>query len=111
MIRKSLVAISLVGLFVLDVSARAWPLHWQVSSKQTEPATRSVSGKVSSVDDSGTSFALAVEGDSNQTMEFVLNQHTKVQGPIKIGTLVAVEYQPAGADGQNLAVTITARKS
>jgi hypothetical protein len=111
MIGKSLVSISLAGVFVTGVYARAWPIHLQDSGKQTAPTTKSVSGRVSSIADSGTSFALAVEGDSKQTLEFVLNQHTQVQGPIKIGTLVAVEYQPAGADGQNLALTITARSS
>ena len=110
MIHKSLVSISLAGLFFIGVSARAWPVHWQDSGKQTAPATKSISGKVTSIGDSGTSFGLAVEGDS-KTMEFVLNQHTQVKGPVKIGTMVAVEYQPAGADGQNLAVTITARSS
>ena len=111
MIYKSLVAISLVGLFAIGASVCASPLCVQDSGKQTAPATKSVSGKVSSISDSGTAFTLAIEGNDKQTMEFVLNQHTQVQGPVKIGSRVAVEYQPAGADGQNLAVTITARSS
>ena len=111
MIHKSLVSISLAGLFVIGVPTLAWPVQMQDAGKQTAPATKSVSGKVTSIDRSGTAFALAVDGDSKQTMEFVLNTNTQVQGPIKIGTLVAVEYQPAGASGQNLAVTITARSS
>jgi hypothetical protein len=111
MIHKSLVSISLASLFVIGVSARAWPVHVQDSGKQTAPVTKSVSGKVTSIANSGTSFSLAVEGDSKQTMEFVVNQNTQVQGSVKVGTLVAVEYQPAGGSGQNLAVAITARSS
>jgi hypothetical protein len=37
-----------------------------------------------------------------------VNKNTQVQGQVKTGTLVTVEYQPSES-GQNLAVTITAR--
>ena len=105
---KYLLAATL-GLFAIGASARAWPVHAQDSARKTAPATKSVSGKITSIDDTGVSFALAVDGDSKQTMEFVLVQGTQVQGSVKLGARVAVEYQPAGASGQNLAVTITVR--
>ena len=108
MIRKLLFAVSLAGLIATGASAGAQPIHLQDSGKQSQSATKSVSGKVTSIGNTGTSFAVAVDGDSKDTMEFVLNKNTQVQGQVKVGTLVAVEYQPA-AGGQNLAVTVTVR--
>ena len=107
MIRKLLTAISLAGL-ILVAPARAQPIHTQDSGKQSERATKSVSGKVTSIGNSGTSFALEVEGSSKETMEFVVGKDTEVQGQVKVGTLVSVNYQPTKS-GENVAVSITVR--
>jgi hypothetical protein len=37
-----------------------------------------------------------------------VNQNTQVRGQVKVGTLVAVEYQPS-EKGENLAVSISVR--
>ena len=109
MIRKLLTTVSLAGLILIGVSARAQPTRMQSDSgKQSERATKSVSGKVMSIGNSGTSFALEVEGSSKETMEFVVGKDTEVQGQVKVGTLVAVEYQPT-EKGENLAVSISVR--
>jgi hypothetical protein len=108
--RKILYSVPLIGLLLVGVNARAEPIHLQQSAKgqQAEPATKSVAGKVMSIGSSGTSFAVEVEGSSKQTMQFVVNGSTQVQGQVKVGTMVAVDYQPAD-NGQNLAVSITVR--
>jgi hypothetical protein len=109
MIRKLLYHVSLVGLLVTGLQARAQPIHTQSDSgKQSEPATKSVAGKVTSIGNAGTSFAVEVEGSSKQAMEFLVNKNTQVQGQVKVGTLVAVNYQPTES-GQNLAVSIAVR--
>jgi hypothetical protein len=109
MIRKLLYCSSLAGLLVVGMQARAHPVHMQSDSgKQSAPATKSVAGKVTSIGNSGTSFAVEVEGSSKQTIEFVVNKNTQVQGQVKVGTLVAVDYQPTDG-GQNLAVSIAVR--
>ena len=109
MIRKLLYFICLAALLVIGLQARAQPVHMQSDSgKQSEPATKSVAGKVTSVGNSGTSFAVEVEGSSKETMQFVVNKNTQVQGHVKVGTLVAVEYQPTES-GENLAVSISVR--
>ena len=41
-------------------------------------------------------------------MEFVVNKKTQVQGQVKVGTLVAVDYEPVES-GPNLALTVAAR--
>ena len=111
-IRKLLCCISLAGLLVIGSQLAARPIHTQsdtgTQSKPAKPATKSVTGKIISIGDTGDSFAVEVEGRSTQTMEFVLNNKTQVQGKVKLGTLVAVDYQPIEG-GQNLAVSIAAR--
>jgi len=107
--KKLLYSVPLVGLLFVGLHARAEPIHLQsAAGQQSEPTTKSVAGKVTSIGNSGTSFAVEVEGTSKQTMQFVVNKNTQVQGQVKVGTLVAVDYQPAES-GQNLAVNITVR--
>jgi hypothetical protein len=108
MVRKILFAVSLLSLITLGMATRAQPLHAQDTGKQTEPATKSISGKVTSIGNSGTSFALTPDGSSKDTIEFVVNPNTQVKGQVKVGTMVAVEYQPAPS-GQNVALTVTVR--
>lgn len=108
MIRKILSTVSLAAVILVGASARAQPYHMQDSGKQSAPTTKSVSGKVTSIGNSGTSFALEVEGSSKETMEFAVGKNTQVQGQVKVGTLVAVEYRPTES-GQNVALTITVR--
>jgi len=105
MIRKAVLGISLACMTILVLPARSLPTQAD-SGKQSEQAKKSVSGKVLSIGSSGTSFTLGVDGDNKQTMEFVVNKTTELKGPVKTGTLVAVEYQPSSS-GPNLALTIT----
>jgi len=107
--KKILYSVPLIGLLIVGANIRAEPMNLQSDKgQQSEPATKSVAGKVTSIGSSGTSFAVEVEGSSKQTMQFVVNGSTQVQGQVKVGTMVAVDYQPAD-NGQNLAVSITVR--
>jgi hypothetical protein len=59
--------------------------------------------------DTGTSFSLEVsDGTGKHTMDFVLDKNTRVQGRVKVGTTVTVEYTPSD-NGQNVAMSITAQ--
>ena len=106
MIRKFLYSIPLTGLLVLGSQTAAQP-HSD-SGKQSSPATKSVAGKVTAIGKGGTSFAVQVDGTNDQTMQFVINSKTQVQGEVKVGTLVAVDYQPTDGS-QNLAVSVSVR--
>ena len=109
MMRKILYSVPLMGLLLVGLHTRAEPIHLQsAAGQQSEPTTKSVAGKVTSIGNTGTSFAVEVEGASKQTMQFVVNKNTQVQGQVKVGTLVAVDYQPA-ENGQNLAVSIAVK--
>jgi hypothetical protein len=106
MIRNLLCSIPLTGLLVLGSQIAAHPQS--DSGKQSSPATKSVAGKVTAIGKGGTSFAVQVDGTNNQTMQFVVNTKTQVQGEVKVGSLVDVDYQRIDA-GQNLAVNVSVR--
>ena len=79
------------------------------SGKQQQ-ATKSVSGKVSSIGDNGKSFVVEVDnGGAKKNMQFVLDKNTQVEGHVTTGTRVLVEYQPMSGD-QNLCVKVSARQ-
>jgi hypothetical protein len=108
--RKFLLSASLfsAALMLAGASARTQPIApgSQSDEKQTQQATKSVSGTVVSIGDKGRSFAVEVnDGDKKQTVQFVVDQETQVQGQVKVGTPVKVEYV-AKAD-QNVARTVT----
>jgi hypothetical protein len=111
MIRKFLMCASLAGLMMLGISAVSQQTPNQPHEKQAPKAdTKSVSGTVAAIGSGGHSFTLEVSQGANakHTMEFVVDNNTQVQGPVKTGTSVMVEYQ-AMDSGQNLAVSVTAQ--
>jgi hypothetical protein len=80
------------------------------TGKQTQQATKSVTGKVAAIGTGGHSFTLEITGGSGDahTMNFVADNNTQVQGQVRQGTPVTVEYLIVEG-GQNLAVSITAQ--
>lgn len=100
---------SLAGLLL--TAGSVWvhaTLPQNSSGQQSQAATKMVMGKVTAIGDGGHSFALEVnEGSSTQTMQFVVDKQARVQGTVKVGTPVTVEYE-AKEGGQNLALSITA---
>ena len=109
MLRKPLlwIFLSVVGLTLVGASARSQPvLRAPQSGQQTQQTTKSVAGTVSSIGNGGRSFALEVnEGGTKQTLQFVVDKDTQVQGQLKVGTAAMVEYV-AMAD-QNVARNVT----
>jgi len=105
--QKLLVSGSLAGLLLLTgASTWAHSVSAQSQSEQQSKATKTISGKVTSIGNDGHSFDLEVEqGGQKQTMQFVVAKDAKVQGRVIEGTPVTVEYAMEG--GQNLALTIT----
>jgi|SRR5215471_4668600 len=127
-IQKILVTASLGGL--LSIGAPGALLGQQGSTGQAQPktqpgkpnqpgqqpsqpgqqtqqqATKSISGKVTDIGDQGHSFTVETDkGGSKQAMKFVVDKNTQVQGQVKVGTVVAVDYQQT-EDGQLLCVRV-----
>jgi hypothetical protein len=115
-IQKMLVTASLGGL--LFVGAPGMLLGQQATQGQTQPgetrqqqSTKSISGKVMDIGDQGHSFTVETDnGGAKQTMKFVVDKNTQVQGQVKVGTMVAVDYQPTDG-GQLLCVRVAAQNS
>lgn len=109
MIRTFLFCVPLAALLSLSVASPARSISMQSDfGKQAQATTKSVGGKVASIGNSGTTFALQVDGNDKQVMNFVVGKDTQLKGHVTTGTLVTVEYRPAD-DGQNVALTITVR--
>ena len=108
--KKFLVSASLAGLLLL-AGASTWTSY---ISAQTQPeeqskATKTIAGKVTSIGPDGRSFGLEVDQNGQkQTMQFVVDKNSKIQGQVKVGTPVTVEYAMEGV--QNLALMITSQR-
>lgn len=95
MLRKFLLSASLAlaGLIFLGLSASTLPaLTAPQSGQQPQQSVKSVAGTVSSIGNGGHSFALDVsDGGAKQTLQFVVDKDTQVQGEVKVGTAVMVQ--------------------
>ena len=111
MIRKLLVCASLGGLLLLGLSSRSYsatPKPGSLLAEQAQPGSKSVSGKVATIESGGHGFTLEVSSSNKQRMDFVVDKNTQIQGQVKEGTTVTVEYK-ATEDGKFLAVSVTAQ--
>ena len=114
MIRKLLIGVAITGLMDLSatlpvLSVRAQPQSNR-SDRQEQKATKSVSGKVIKIGERGHSLSVEVAESKNTTefVEFVVDRNTRVNGQVREGTAVTIEYR-AMESGQNLALSITAQ--
>ena len=105
---KLLVSVSLAGLLLTGASMWTHPVSAQSQAQQQQSkATKKVAGKITSIGNDGHSFGLEVDqGGAKQTMQFTLDKNAKVQGNVRVGTAVTVEY--AIEEGQNMALTVIA---
>jgi hypothetical protein len=109
-LRKLVVGASLAGLLALGVSVRAMPAATQSQSQNNQQSAdaQTVSGKVSSIGSDHKSFSLDVS--SGNTMQFVLDNNTQVQGRVSTGTNATVSYQKKD-DGTLLALMVAPQSS
>ena len=101
--------LSFFGLMLLCAPGRTQPVPAHPQSAQpTQQPTKSVDGTVSSIGDKGLSFDLEVNQAGNkETLKFVLDKNTRVEGQVKVGTPVTVEYVAMAE--QNVAKNIKAQ--
>jgi Domain of unknown function (DUF5666) len=96
------------GIFTASLAATtlfAVPSFGQPASLHAQAkATRSAAGKVASI--SGSTFSLKVgSGGSEQTMQFLADEATKIEGRVTVGSNVVVEYKTDDT-GKNVATSI-----
>ena len=111
MIRKMLFSASLGSLLLVGAPVLTHTAAQTPSQDETKTATKTVTGKVTTIGDQGKSFAVEVDnGGAKQTMQFVVDKNTQVAGQVKAGTVVTVDYQPTDG-GQNLCVRVAPQNS
>ena len=113
MIYKTLGTASLCGLLFIGAPVALLGHHGPTrAAEQTQQKeTKSVNGKVTGIGDQGHSFTVETDETGNkQTLKFVVDKNTQVQGQVKVGTLVAVDYQPTD-DGQLLCVRVASQNT
>jgi len=105
-------ALCLATLFLTCFTVAAWsspvPDRLVPSDPQPVPDTQSISGKISSVDDAA--FALDVaKGKDVNTVQFLVDDQTKVEGKLAVGAQATVEYRSNG--DRNIAVHVVVLQS
>lgn len=104
-------ALSLATLFVVCFTVASWatpvPDRRVVPEKSfPSPDNPSQSGKIASIGDAA--FSLEVtNGQERKTMEFLVDDDTKVEGKLQVGSQATVEYR--SADGRNIAVHVVVK--
>jgi hypothetical protein len=72
------------------------------------PDNQSQSGKIASIGDAA--FSLEVmKGQERKTVEFLIDEDTKVEGKLEVGSQATVEYR--SADGRNVAVHVVVARA
>jgi Domain of unknown function (DUF5666) len=98
---------TLVTMFCAFFTIAAWsaPLSAPPASNlwPPEPENQSVAGKISAIGDAEFSVDIA-KGQNVDTVRFLVDGNTKVEGKLSVGAQAAVEYR--SEDGKNLAVRV-----
>lgn len=105
-------ALSLATLFVVWFALSSWatPIPDRLVPARSAPALDdpSQSGKIASIGDA--SFSLEVtNGSDKKTIEFLVDDDTKVEGKLRVGSRATVEYR--SADGRNTAVHVVGKSA
>lgn len=100
-------ALSLATLFVVCFTLASWatPVADRLVPAKSAlvPDHSTQSGKISSIGDAA--FSLEVtKGQEKRTIEFLVDDDTKVEGKLKVGSHATVEYR--SADGKNIAIHV-----
>ena len=102
-------AFSLATLFVVCSTVASWapPVSDRLVPEKSLPSdTLSKTGKIASIGDAA--FSLEVSnGQERKTMEFLVDDDTKVEGKLRVGAQATVEYR--SADGRNIAVHVVVK--
>lgn len=102
--------LSLASLFVICFASASWatPVPDRLVRARLAPIpdNLSQSGKIASIGDAA--FSLEVtSGQEKKTIEFLVDDDTKVEGKLKVGSQATVEYR--SADGRNIAVHVVVK--
>jgi hypothetical protein len=90
--------------FTLAVFAEPWPRVVGPTNTGSPPEDQSVSGQIASVGDAAFAINITKGKQGPQTVEFLVDDQTKVEGQLTIGAQALVEYR--SDSGRNIAVHV-----
>lgn len=104
--------LSLATLFLTCFTIAVWgqPAAARPSSRSaSSPEKQSVSGRISSIGDASFAVEVVKEDHAKQTVQFLVDESTKVEGKLAVGSQATVEFRSNG--GNNLAVHVVVTPS
>lgn len=105
-------ALCLATVFLLCFTIAAWSAPAadprDSASLLPSPDNESINGKISSIGDAQFSVDVLRDKDMS-TVEFLVDDHTKVEGKLAVGAQATVEYRADG--GENIAVRVVVTKT
>jgi hypothetical protein len=93
-----------MACFTLAVFAQPLPANAAGHSANRAPENQSVSGQIASVGDAVFTISTKKDHQGPQSVEFLVDDKTKVEGKLTIGAQAMVEYR--SDSGKNIAVHI-----
>jgi len=99
-----ILATFLLTCFTIAVFARPLPPTAALYTTNDVPENQSLSGQISSVGDAAFTLNIAKGNKGPETVEFMVDDKTKVEGKLTVGAQAMVEYR--SDDGKNVAVHV-----
>jgi hypothetical protein len=100
-------ALFLASLFMVCFTVAAWstpnPERLGPADLTAPPDNQSLSGKIASIGDAAFSLEI-VKNQNKKTVEFLVDEDTKVVGKLRVGSQATVEYR--SDSGRNIAVRV-----
>lgn len=93
-----------LACFTIAVFAQALPADDGSYSAKRAPENQSLSGQISSVGDAAFTLNIAKGNKGPESVEFLVDDKTKVEGKLTIGAKAMVEYR--SDSGKNIAVHV-----
>ena len=93
-----------LACFTIAVFAQALPADDGAYSANRPPENQSLSGQISSVGDAAFTLNIAKGNKGPESVEFLVDDKTKVEGKLTIGAKAMVEYR--SDSGKNIAVHV-----
>lgn len=104
--------LSLATLFLTCFTLAVWsqPLSARPATRSAPaPENHSVSGRIASIGDASFSVEAVKENHTKQTLRFLVDDATKVEGRLAVGSQATVEYRSDGEN--NFAVHVVVKRS
>jgi hypothetical protein len=90
--------------FTIAVFAQPLPPQEAGAYANAAPENQSVSGKIASVGDAAFEISIPKDNQASQTVQFLVDDKTRVEGKLTVGAQAMVEYR--SDSGKNIAVHV-----